>query len=75
MKAVKAKWKIWKRKQTKTTKLKLINLLIFHKPACLQENVLESNIYPGIFLIRALCAASVSPRQRALSRHMINLSQ
>ena len=38
MKAVKAKCKIWKRKQTKTHLIQF-QLLIFYKPACLKKNV------------------------------------
>ena len=74
MKAVKAKWKIWKRKQTKTLLLQF-QLFIFYKPACLQKYFYGRVLSIRVFSADGHYGLIVSLRGWTLSHHVINLNQ
>ena len=67
MKAVKAKCKTWKRKQTNTLLIQF-QLFIFRKPTCLQKFFHGRALsIRGIFLGRALSVDGVSPRMNTIA--------
>jgi len=74
MKAVKAKCKIWKRKQTKTL-LMQIQLFIFYKPACLQKYFHGRVLSIQVFSSDGHYGLIVSFCGWTLSRHVISLNQ
>jgi len=74
MKAVKAKCKIWKRKETKTLLIQ-IQLFIFFKPACLQKYFHGQVLSIRVFSSDGHYGLIVSLRAWTLSRHVINLNQ
>ena len=74
MKAVKAKCKIWKRKQTNTLLIQF-QLFIFYKPACLQKYFHGRALSIRVFSSDGHYGLVVSLRGWTLSRHVINLIQ
>ena len=74
MKAVKAKCKIWKQKQTKNL-LRQIQLFIFYTPACLQKYIHGRVLSIRVFSLDGHYGLIVFLRGWTLSRHVINLNQ
>ena len=74
MKAVKAKCKILKSKQTKTLLIQ-IQLFIFYKPSCLQKYFHGRVLSIRVFSSDGHYGLIVFLRGWTLSRHVINLNQ
>ena len=73
MKAVKAKFKIWKRKQTKTHLIQF-QMSIFYQPACLQKNFHRRVLSIRVFSSDGHCRLISVSRQMNIiaSRDLLN---